>query len=801
MTNYLDSLEFDINRDWKFDKLDFEQIWLELKDLEEKTLKNKWKELAPVYKDDIDKLSWKKLKKVVFLLYFAKKELWENFSKLFLEWQGVWGFKVEGLSFNDLMRFLDALAQVEAEKDYFKYKQIILTLEELKQLESIIKTEDEKDDIEFLKAQLEENVTSYEVLSNVDWFNDKLKEYLKKHCKSSNKKECSPEYVLNQIDNQFEKVLKTIMPENISADTLRNMATWFNIWMMLIYQDLPDKQKENFTSLISWLSELFEGEGFVDKIDGLVSTVEWAKLTKKFVKIYDFIRQISVRAKSLGLKTEDDWESLIDLNNPYKFAKLLDQYVNWNQEEQSKIIDQIFEDKIKLSTQQNWKIDIQSLLNRIKLNKETDDDVLNKLNNFSLSLDDNNIDVVLKLSEWVKKAWEYKEKIENKFEEIWNKLKKWSETIAKLLCIWQSAECKYSVEVMFYKILKFLSEILKSFGINIDFDWKLNNEFLEKFNKKFAYNFVKEFLKYDSNSKQYTLNSKIFKMTIFNDYLGENFKKAKFKNVKVSWSLSEETMKWLIDQGVNIDDDKSFQKVLIKIFSKEQEERFKNQPNIKEKIIKIFSKKDGSLVINLSELDLLLKEVYWYWDIIKSLYNQSEKQVMETLKFQPQIESFLKEKEIDFKNKVANLFPTIKNFSYIKYVNAIAKIESWGKYNIVNVNSWALGKYQFMPNTLKDYKNIICRNSNCNDDEMKENFLNNPLIQEEVMYEYTLNHLKQIANSSFKNKIKNEDDLVKLLAKAHFTWIGNLDKNYSDGKTNADQYALNALWNYKEMAA
>jgi hypothetical protein len=48
---------------------------------------------------------------------------------------------------------------------------------------------------------------------------------LKKNCKSSNKKECSPEYVLNKLDTQFEKILKTMMPENISLDTLRNMAT------------------------------------------------------------------------------------------------------------------------------------------------------------------------------------------------------------------------------------------------------------------------------------------------------------------------------------------------------------------------------------------------------------------------------------------------------------------------------------------------------------------------------------------------------------------------------------------------
>jgi hypothetical protein len=69
--------------------------------------------------------------------------------------------------FDDLLRFLDALAKVEASKEFFEYKQIILTLNELKELEQVIKTKDEKDDIEFLKAQFAENVSSYEVLSRV----------------------------------------------------------------------------------------------------------------------------------------------------------------------------------------------------------------------------------------------------------------------------------------------------------------------------------------------------------------------------------------------------------------------------------------------------------------------------------------------------------------------------------------------------------------------------------------------------------------------------------------------------------
>jgi len=46
-----------------------------------------------------------------------------------------------------------------------------------------------------------------------------------------------------------------------------------------------------------------------------------------------------------------------------------------------------------------------------------------------------------------------------------------------------------------------------------------------------------------------------------------------------------------------------------------------------------------------------------------------------------------------------------------------------------------------MPNTLKDYKDIICKDSDCNE---KKVFLNTPIIQEKVMATYTLDHIKQI---------------------------------------------------------
>jgi hypothetical protein len=75
-----------------------------------------------------------------------------------------------------------------------------------------------------------------------------------------------------------------------------------------------------------------------------------------------------------------------------------------------------------------------------------------------------------------------------------------------------------------------------------------------------------------------------------------------------------------------------------------------------------------------------------------------------------------------------------------------------------------------MPSTLNDYRELICGNSKCSDKELKNKFLSNPLIQEKVMYEYTVSHLELI-NKEYPNLIKKETDLVFYLAEAHFTGV------------------------------
>jgi hypothetical protein len=167
---------------------------------------------------------------------------------------------------------------------------------------------------------------------------------------------------------------------------------------------------------------------------------------------------------------------------------------------------------------------------------------------------------------------------------------------------------------------------------------------------------------------------------------------------------------------------------------------------------------------------------------------------LDTKNTQKEALDIIKQWEKQFKETVKRLFG-FNNFSYIKYTKAISSIESSNNYQAVN-EIWAVWKYQFMPNTLQDYKKTIWwKNKN----ELVKNFLNTPKIQELIMWKYTMSHITWLYELKMKWKIsvKSIDDLVKLLAKAHFTWLWNLDKNYSDWNITANEYAEMALNKYR----
>ena len=151
------------------------------------------------------------------------------------------------------------------------------------------------------------------------------------------------------------------------------------------------------------------------------------------------------------------------------------------------------------------------------------------------------------------------------------------------------------------------------------------------------------------------------------------------------------------------------------------------------------------------------------------LKNDSLLKKLEEGKKEKKVPQKKEKKENEFKEIVKNIFPEITDFSYKKYVESIWRRESSWNYYVVN-SIWALWKYQFMPNTLKDYKDIICwKWNNCN---IKRRFLYNPLIQEKVMAAYTLDHIRAIKEQV--PSINSTDELIRYLAKAHLWWVKNI---------------------------
>ncbi len=117
--------------------------------------------------------------------------------------------------------------------------------------------------------------------------------------------------------------------------------------------------------------------------------------------------------------------------------------------------------------------------------------------------------------------------------------------------------------------------------------------------------------------------------------------------------------------------------------------------------------------------------------------------------------------------------------NYDNYFNSIAKFESAGRYDVVNKHSGALGKYQFMPQTLKGMGFD------------PTTFLNSPQAQEMAMRKFTEMNANIATKKGFNVNISDGIDPRegKILAGMHYGGIGYLNKLKSGSSSlNATQY-------------
>ena len=126
----------------------------------------------------------------------------------------------------------------------------------------------------------------------------------------------------------------------------------------------------------------------------------------------------------------------------------------------------------------------------------------------------------------------------------------------------------------------------------------------------------------------------------------------------------------------------------------------------------------------------------------------------------------IKTKEIKFKDHTA-------------FLNALGHQESGNRYDVVNRFGY-MGRYQFGKSTLKTLKIKVT----------KEEFLNNPDLQEEAMKKlllYNKKHLQKYINT-FDGQVINGILVTEsgLLAAAHLGGAGSVKKWFRTGKITAD---------------
>jgi len=133
---------------------------------------------------------------------------------------------VNTLPLKEVGLFLYELLKVEKEKDLLQTVTIILTQDELKELKTLLTEKATNNKLkklkEFIEKQLNENITSGELIKNTT---------LEKKLKQENIK--STEF-MNNIDEVWYSMLSSEV-KNISKDTLRNIATGITLSLIKIF--------------------------------------------------------------------------------------------------------------------------------------------------------------------------------------------------------------------------------------------------------------------------------------------------------------------------------------------------------------------------------------------------------------------------------------------------------------------------------------------------------------------------------------------------------------------------------------
>ena len=122
------------------------------------------------------------------------------------------------------------------------------------------------------------------------------------------------------------------------------------------------------------------------------------------------------------------------------------------------------------------------------------------------------------------------------------------------------------------------------------------------------------------------------------------------------------------------------------------------------------------------------------------------------------------------------------------YASKVAKVESGSDYSAVNERSGAIGKYQFLPSTLNDFKGKY-GNPNFTDEEFKSN----PALQEKVFKQFTTRNENILSNLGVE-----VNDYTRWLA--HNLGAGNVKDFIEGNQTPRLTKAIGAQFNGKKTS-
>jgi len=182
----------------------------------------------------------------------------------------------------------------------FKKDVLVLDQEERKELTKIMKDGNPEAVTEFLNAQFKETIASSELLGTLD----KAHPLFEKH------------ELVNNIDNAIVNSLESEFP-NMSADILRNMATWYTIAMLDYVGKLsPDKQitlakdlEPKGKNLVEWVLNMFK------KLSVNEDAGEF------FTKYNNFNEAIRTAIPKEDMKDESELRKYAILGNTTEFVK------------------------------------------------------------------------------------------------------------------------------------------------------------------------------------------------------------------------------------------------------------------------------------------------------------------------------------------------------------------------------------------------------------------------------------------------------------------------------------------------